>query len=1232
MEVGMKTFSKLSLRFFQLAVLIFGLTGFAFAQTSTSEVNGVVKDPTGAVISGATLRLIDVATNAELTTTATDQGSFVFSNVRPGVYRLVAEHTGFSRKEIQDVKVNVGVPFTINVELAAGALQETVTVSASDVAAPINITNAELSTTVQTQQINDLPLNGRNPLDLAGLQPGVSATGSNRTATINGLRGTFSNLTWDGININDQFIRTDALFGAAAPSVPGVAEFTLVTQNAGPGDGLGVAQVKLVTPRGSNEFHGSLWEYHRNDAFDANSFFNNANGLPNAKLIRNQFGFGVGGPFVLPRFGEGGPATFGRNKLFFYGYYEGTRERTDAEVNRVTLTQPARSGLFTYTAANGTLQTVNLLNLAGQNADPLINQLIGLTPLPNDLTGGDTRNFARFRFNSPAGSDDDLWGFRIDVDANSANHFDASFSRDVLVFPNDTFNDIGEQFPGLPGGGQSPTRTRFAAAWNWAPTATFNNELRGGMFIQKSKFFTDVVHDRPFLINFPLNAQGTAEVFTNPVQNFLEQGRDVDTYEIMDNAVQSWGNHFFRFGGNYRLVKLAPFNAGGTLPTVTLGFNDIGTINPLDPDLFPGGIGATDFTNATNILALLTGSQAEVSETFNAASSSSGFLRNQINRQNYEYFSVGPYIGDTWRARPNLTLNFGLRWEYVSVPKEKNGLLTLPVGGLDVLLTNAQVDAASGGGRPIYNNDWNNFAPSFSFAWDPFGEGRTSIRGGYGISYVIDNNITTIDNAASRGFSRTISRTDVEGTVSGGVTPISVPTLTLPFNIRDVFENEDPAAALFTIDPNLRTPYVQQWNFGIQHEIFGDAIAEVRYVGNRGTKLTRGIDINQQRIFAGGFFEDFQRARFNLLNCPTTLPQSVRVNPTAAQCPNRQALQVLPSFGAFALNQGTFLTAVRQGEVARALDFFITNKSFFFADFGGGDFGSTQLLSTFLPNPNAYVADFVGNGSFSTYHALQAEIRQRLRYGFDFQANYTWSKNLTDFEGSQANFSGLLDLAQGTVKEKRRGVNDLTHVFKANAGYELPFGPGRRWANSGVMSKVFGGIKLTGIFIAQSGRPISLLSTRGTLNRVGRSTINTVNTNLTIEELQQITGLFFDPVTGRPVMFDPAVIQAVRGDTSPLRDANPFFSNPGPGQVGNLQLTPVSGPGIWNLDMGFIKRTPITETVNVEFRMEAFNVFNKTNFFIGAAALNQNINSSTFGQITQTYDPRILQFALKLNF
>lgn len=1223
--------SNFALRVLQLALLVVALSGVAFAQSASSEVNGVVKDTAGAVVGGATLRLIDTATNSEITTTSSNDGNFRFANVRPGVYRLITEHAGFSKKEIQAIKVDVGVPFTVNVDLAPGGFEEVVTVSAADVAAPVNTTNAELSTTVQTQQINDLPLNGRNPLDLAGLQAGVAAGASNRTATINGLRGTFSNLTWDGININDNFIRTDALFGAAAPSVPGVAEFTLVTQNSGPADGLGVAQVKLVTPRGGSNYHGSLWDYHRNDAFDANTFFNNRAGLNKPKLIRNQFGASIGGPFRLPRFGEGGPATFGKDKLFFYGYYEGTRERTDAQIDRTVLASAARSGLFTYRVTcttncpagitAGQLRTVNLLNISGLSADPLATQLIGLTPLPNDFTGGDQRNFARFRFNSPSGSDDDLWGFRIDVDASEQNHFDTSFSRDVLVFPNDTFNDIGEPFPGLPGGGQSPVRTRLAAAWNWTPTASFNNELRGGFFLQKASFFSDVTHDRGFRVAFPA-------ILSNPEQNFLEQGRNVDTWELIDNAGKSWGDHFIRFGANYRLVKLDPFNAGGTIPLATLGFNDIGTLNPLATSLFPGGIGTTDFNNATSILATLSGSITTVAQTFNSASSTSGLIPGQESLQNYRYWNIGPYVGDTWRVRPNLTVNLGLRWEYVSVPKEENGLLVLPQGGLESLRTNAVIEPVTGGGRQLYHDDWNNFAPSFSFAWDPFGEGKTSVRGGYGISYVIDNNITTIDNAANRGgFSRTVTLDDLDARIGTGFPGITAPTLTFPFRARDIFTTTDPGFAIFTIDPNLKTPYVQQWNLGVQREVFGDMVAEVRYVGNHGTKLTRGIDINQFRIFAGGFFEDFQRARFNLLNCPNG-----RVNPTAAQCPNRQPLQVLPSFGAFALNQSTFITALRQGEPARVLDFFITNKEFFFADFGGGDFGSTQLLSTYLPNSNAFVTDFIGNNSYSNYNALQAEIRQRLKHGFDFQANYTWSKGFTDFEGGQTNFSGLLDLNQGNVLEKRRGVNDITHIFKANAGYELPFGPGQRWANSGVMSRVFGGMKLTGIFVAQSGRPISFISARGTLNRTGRSGSNTASSNLTISDLQNITGLYFDPTTGQPLMFDPAVIQALRNDTSPLRNQNGFFSNPEPGTTGNLQLTPVSGPGVWNLDMGFIKRTPITETVNVEFRMEAFNIFNHTNFFIGSTALNQNINSSTFGQITDTYDPRILQFALKLNF
>jgi hypothetical protein len=274
----------------------------------------------------------------------------------------------------------------------------------------------------------------------------------------------------------------------------------------------------------------------------------------------------------------------------------------------------------------------------------------------------------------------------------------------------------------------------------------------------------------------------------------------------------------------------------------------------------------------------------------------------------------------------------------------------------------------------------------------------------------------------------------------------------------------------------------------------------------------------------------------------------------------------------------------------------------------------------------------VSNGSYSTYNALQAEVRRRYSGGLDFQANYTYSKNLTDYEGGQANFEAYQDLGLGSIIEKRRGRNDLTHIFKANAGYELPFGPGKRWLSNGFASKALGGIKLTGIFVAQSGRPVSITSQLQTLNRGSRANRNTVDSTLSNAELQERTGLFFDPATGRPLLFDPALIAAVRANPY----SNAFLTNPRPGFAGGLGLTPVSGPGYWNVDFGLIKRTPVTENVNIEFRAEAFNVFNHTNFFIPVDAatemVRQNINSATFGQITQTFDPRILQFAVKLNF
>lgn len=1221
----------------------------AAAQAVNTTVTGVVKDPAGALVQGAKVTLTDTGTRLSVNTTSNSDGFYLFNEVRSGYYTVSVEASGFKKTQVREVKVDVGIPATVNVNLETGELAEVITTTATESQSLVNTENAELSTTVFAKQINDLPLNGRNPVQLAALQAGVATASGTRSSTINGMRGSFNNITWDGINIQENYLRgasNSGLFAQAAPSVIGVAEFTIVTQNGSPADGTGAAQVKLVTPRGSAEFHGELFEFHRNDALDANSFFNNAAGLSKEKLIQNQFGGGIGGPIKLPK-KIFGPLGFDSSKLFFYAYDEETRVAETTAFTRTVLFPAARQGSYTYRRAdNGQLQTINLLSLTGRQIDPRIQDLLAQTPTPNDpnATVGDRVNTAGFRFNTPSGNKSRLWGFRVDYNHSDRHRFEAIHSNNRNDFPNDTGNDIGEPFPGLPGAGQFPRRIRWSFAWNWVVAPTINNEVRGGVYRQKSRFTNTREFPEGYVLTFPT----IGSAVTNPVRNTQNNGRNGNVSEFADNASWVKGSHFVRFGGNFRHVQIVPFSFAGVVPAYTIGFGS-GNINPLNSGSaaqFPGGIAANDFTNASNLLALLSGALTTAAQTFNVVDAGSGYVAGAPQRRDLQYNATGLYVGDTWRFRPNLTLNAGVRYEYFSPVKEANGLGMLPRGGLEALTDPNLILEPAGGGegtRPFYNPDRNNFAPNISFSWDPFKSGKTTIRGGYSISYVIDSLIQTAENAAidgNAGLSSAATLPNINATVSGTRPVVPIPVFKIPRTLRDQQAiNVNPT--VFTIDPNLRTPYVQQWNLGLEREIFRDTVAEVRYVGNHGVKLTRGIDINQVVIFNNGFLADFQRAQGNLLaseaenarqaaaGIPTA--QRVAISPDFNQAiPNSQRLTILPQVGRrgfYAATTGTALNAtlvnlIRQGQVGELANTYVASRNIYLTP---GTNGAVLTPGFFLrANPEAGVVDYVGNGSFSNYHALQAEIRRRLKNGVYFQANYTFSKAFTDFDGSDSNFSALLDLEQGAVLEKKRQANDITHIFKANGVYELPFGAGKRWLTSGIAERALGGWQLNAIFEARTGRPLSFITNRGTVNRSGRSAKNTAITSLSRQELQEKVGVFFDPVTSRPVFVDPSFIGADgRANTQ-------IFQNPVAGQFGTLQLTPVSGPGYWNVDMSLIKRTKIKESVNLEFRAEAFNVFNKTNFFVSAES--HDINSTSFGRITTTFDPRILQFALKLKF
>ena len=369
-------------------------TSLALSQTVTSRINGTVKDPVGATVPQAKITLFDTGTKEQKTATTNDEGVFVFTDVRPGTYTVTVEGTGFKKLQVNNVVVHVDAPVVLNsLTLETGGVTETVSVTASEAQSLIRSEDAKLSTTIDVKQVQDLPLNGRNPINLAGGMAGVNTNTNTRQSVINGMRGSFSNITWDGIEINDNLVRTDALFGVNTPSVASVAEFSVTTQNAGADDGLGIAQIKLFTPRGTSSYHGEAYDFYRNDKFDANAFFNNATNIPKPKLLQHQYGFNVGGPFALPRFGEGGPRLTEKNKLFFYGYFEYIDTTQDFTPNRIVLQPGARTGNFTYVRTdNGQLNTVNLLTMSGRSIDPRMQQLINLTPTPNNSSVGDNRN------------------------------------------------------------------------------------------------------------------------------------------------------------------------------------------------------------------------------------------------------------------------------------------------------------------------------------------------------------------------------------------------------------------------------------------------------------------------------------------------------------------------------------------------------------------------------------------------------------------------------------------------------------------------------------------------------------------------------------------------------------------------------------------------------------------------------------------------------------------------
>ena len=739
----------------------------ASAQTLTSRVEGTVQDEAGGVIPGAAVTMTEVDTNVVREAFTNDLGLYLFPQVPAGTYRVAAAAPGFSTTVIEDVRVVLSAPTSIDVVVAVGGVTETVLVSAADAQSLMNTVNAELNTNLTREQVSELPLNGGYVTQLALTQAGVTGPGGARSASINGTRGTFNNFTLDGVNNQDGFIRTDSLFGIIPLRETFIDQINITTANSDVDAGLGASQTQFVTRSGSNTFNSELFFNHRNEALNANDYFNKAASLEKERTRVHQFGVNVGGPLV-------------RDKFFFFVNYEEEREPSTASVVRRVLTSSARGGDFSYVRQdNGQVATVNLHRLTGIGPDPAVRSLVDLTPVPNDASVGDGRNTAGFRFNASDPSNSDWLIFRGDYVINPSHSATATFHQFRLDVPNSVFNDIDSIYPGLPGAGQSSNRRlgSFTLSSTLGPSVV--NEARFGVQTYGARFANNETFSNGYQLSFG--------AFDNPVRNFLDQGRDVLNLEASDSLTWVKGAHTVKLGGGFRRTRVDAFNDGGLLPSYDLGFG-AGNPDPLVPSLFPGGISSDELDSAAALLATLGVVVDSAYQVFNVTSTTSGFVDGATERRVLKQDFLHLYAGDTWRVAPATSLTMGVRWELHSVPDETQGLALLPVGGVGAVLDpNAVVDfAGSSHGRPFFDTDWNNFAPNVGLAHRL--TDRMVVRGGYALNYVLDNNMTTVSNAlgANAGLTQEVFLPGLGGTVSGGgLVPVAEPEFQIPRTARD---------------------------------------------------------------------------------------------------------------------------------------------------------------------------------------------------------------------------------------------------------------------------------------------------------------------------------------------------------------------------------------------------------------------------------------------------------------
>jgi Carboxypeptidase regulatory-like domain/TonB dependent receptor len=1233
------------------------------AQESAS-LTGVVTDNSGAVVPDVDVQLVDTKTSTTYETHTNSVGTYTFPSVVPGPgYKIIFTKPGFAKVEVGRVYLAVNAPHTQNAQLEVGTVSQTVEVSGAGQSVTLNTSDATIGNNFDMRSLHELPIQVRDsPAALLTLQPGVAtaeATGddpnSSRQGAVTGARTDQGNVTLDGLDVND-FGTGQAFSTVANAPVDSIQEFRGETANplAASGRGSG-AQINLVTKSGSNEWHGSAYEYHRNTVMEANDFFNNQNGLPVPKLIRNQFGANLGGPVI-------------KDKLFFFFNYQGRRDAREDSVTHIVPLDSFRNGSVSYindgpgcTASSradsqpACITTLSPAQVAaidplGVGADPdLLTFITGRYPHANDLSLGDGVNTGGFRFNAPVARSENDYVSRIDYNFNSKMKMFGRFSILRDDGGDDTNFSAPIQFPGDP-----LTHSIVDHSWAWVVghTWTITNNVLNQFTVGETRsvlsfptsFNPTGINQFNILMN---NGQNSAGI-TQPFSDGSSQSRSVPIPVFRDDFNWVHGKHSWQFGGTFKPIKshdqlVNDFNS------VTMGLG--GGLSSLTPDLQPLDLLQDQNAAASNMwdsaFTFSLGRIGNISSNFNNNKDLQPLAQGSGHIRDYRYYETEVYAQDAWKIRSDLTVTYGLRYQYYSVPYEVNGLEAVPslgfadfinprlaAGPISSLDPLPNVSYTLGGkanhGPALYGGDWKDFSPRVSFAYNPsvrdgilgkiFGDGKTVLRGGAGLifdhtatsalNFLQDQNTYILQGVGATTFplnpgddARQTLIDDPRFSSTGALPPLNpFPTVTVPFT-PDPNGTADGAGLFnYAIDPHLKTPYSETFTFGFQRELPGNFLLEANYFGRLGHRLLAQADAGQVVNFKD------PTSGQNLAKAFGNLAQEVRKDPTNLSFVTDQPFfdnQVFPGSSlviASALEGLVFRGDL--GDTVQALDF-------------------NGLLAPGIGlHPQFGTNLYITNKAYSNYNGLLMTLHKRASHGLQFDLNYTYSHSIDNISApaNQAFGSngagGIICDAINTGICRGNSDFDVRHIITANGLYELPIGKGKALAGNipGWANQVIGGWQISGILTWHTG-----LAFQTVANSFPISFANNVPAIFNGDNGAIKSSVHVDPSTGQVQLFAHPEAALV---------AFSFPTGLEAGDRNNLR-----GPMYTNVDLGLSKHFPIRESMGFEFRADAYNVFNHVNFSLPGVSATADISApSSFGVISSDAGARVLQLALRFDF